>query len=407
MLSHENPTLSRNGTVSFRDEHAATVALRLTGTTLGDRVIFVTSTAVSSDPNQPAAAEQQRIEELARTIYVGNLDDVIADDGLRALFEKFGNILFTRLTTRAGQTARFAFIEFENVQSAQAALSLSGTVYNERVLKVGHARSTIHKPTSGVGAATDSAASVQNSVQAVLERVREAQKRVALKYSGSVNPTPTSATFKDAPADIKLAESTPTFPRSRASSPRDGRRSHRDSDRARDDSHDRHRRSRRRRHPDYNDETRPDADDDDERYSRRRRSGRYSDRDHNGRDDRDRSDGHRESRRRSRSRESSAHHRSSRRSSHRHHHRSRRESRSRTPSVSSRHRRSRRHEEDRDGRERSTTSSRRHRTREASSTGQMSSRRPTVDDLKAEGLVKAQPVDEAVDDKGKLTDSSE
>jgi RNA recognition motif-containing protein len=75
-------------------------------------------------------------------LYVGNLPYNISDDQLGAMFAKFGTpdtatVVMDRGT---GQSKGFGFVEFGNADQAKQALSLDGTEFGGRRLKVNEAR---------------------------------------------------------------------------------------------------------------------------------------------------------------------------------------------------------------------------------------------------------------------------
>ena len=75
-------------------------------------------------------------------LYVGNLPYNISDDQLGAIFAKFGTPDSARVITDrdTGQSKGFGFVEFSNADHAREALSLNGTEFGGRALKVNEAR---------------------------------------------------------------------------------------------------------------------------------------------------------------------------------------------------------------------------------------------------------------------------
>jgi cold-inducible RNA-binding protein len=75
-------------------------------------------------------------------LYVGNLPYNISDDQLQAMFAKFGTPDSARVITDrdTGQSKGFGFVEFSNADQAKQALSLDGTEFGGRSLKVNEAR---------------------------------------------------------------------------------------------------------------------------------------------------------------------------------------------------------------------------------------------------------------------------
>jgi RNA recognition motif-containing protein len=75
-------------------------------------------------------------------LYVGNLPYNISDDQLGAMFAKFGTpdsatVIMDRST---GQSKGFGFVEFSNADQAKQALSLDGSEFGGRKLRVNEAR---------------------------------------------------------------------------------------------------------------------------------------------------------------------------------------------------------------------------------------------------------------------------
>jgi cold-inducible RNA-binding protein len=81
-------------------------------------------------------------EESLMKLYVGNLPYNISDDQLRDMFAKFGTPDSARVITDrdSGQSKGFGFVEFSNDQQAREALSLDGTDFGGRALKVNEAK---------------------------------------------------------------------------------------------------------------------------------------------------------------------------------------------------------------------------------------------------------------------------
>lgn len=75
-------------------------------------------------------------------IYVGNLSYETTQSDLDNLFNEYGAIVETKLITDrdTGRSKGFAFITFEQQQSAQDALALDGTTFQSRNIKVNMAK---------------------------------------------------------------------------------------------------------------------------------------------------------------------------------------------------------------------------------------------------------------------------
>ncbi len=75
-------------------------------------------------------------------VYVGNLSYETTSDDLQALFGQYGKIDELKLITDrdTGRSKGFAFITFENGNTAQNALAQNGQDYQGRKLKVNFAK---------------------------------------------------------------------------------------------------------------------------------------------------------------------------------------------------------------------------------------------------------------------------
>eukprot|EP00457_Paulinella_chromatophora_P009163 gb/GEZN01009219.1/.p1 GENE.gb/GEZN01009219.1/~~gb/GEZN01009219.1/.p1 ORF type:complete len:311 (+),score=40.11 gb/GEZN01009219.1/:393-1325(+) len=94
------------------------------------------------------AATQKRQDEVARTIYVGNVPMATSDTYLREFFQShIGQVLYVKLAGEAfGKPSRFAFVEFETVEAAQRAMSLTGQTIQGNPIKIGKSNNPIFKP---------------------------------------------------------------------------------------------------------------------------------------------------------------------------------------------------------------------------------------------------------------------
>lgn len=72
-------------------------------------------------------------------IYVGNLAYSTTEDGLRQLFEEYGEVTSVKIITDkfTGKPRGFAFVEMTNDQEAQKAIDeLNGKQFEDRTLSV-------------------------------------------------------------------------------------------------------------------------------------------------------------------------------------------------------------------------------------------------------------------------------
>ena len=78
-----------------------------------------------------------------KNIFVGNLDFGATEDGVRSLFEAYGNVQRVSIKTDrdTGRSRGFAFVEMPDAGEAERAIAaLNGTQFGGRALNVNEAR---------------------------------------------------------------------------------------------------------------------------------------------------------------------------------------------------------------------------------------------------------------------------
>ncbi|QKF80699.1 RNA recognition motif domain-containing protein [Halarcobacter ebronensis] len=82
-------------------------------------------------------------------IYVGNLSYRVDDEGLKSLFEKYGEVKSAKVITdrETGRSKGFGFVEMmTDVGGGQAIEELNGSEYEGRSLRVNEAKPKESKP---------------------------------------------------------------------------------------------------------------------------------------------------------------------------------------------------------------------------------------------------------------------
>lgn len=175
--------------------------------------------SVHSQPPLMGNVDPSKIDEIRRTVYVGNLNSqTTTAEQLLEFFKQVGDVKFVRMAGDETQPTRFAFVEFVEQESVARALTFNGVMFGDRPLKVNHSNNAIVKPPE----LTPQAAAKE--LESVMKRVREAQSTIAAAIE---------------PADTKKRSS---------SRSRRGRRS-RSRSRSRSHSRTRRKRSRSRHRP--------------------------------------------------------------------------------------------------------------------------------------------------------------
>ncbi|XP_040434211.1 splicing regulatory glutamine/lysine-rich protein 1-like isoform X3 [Falco naumanni] len=133
-------------------------------------------TALGEIPQPPIIGnvDPSKIDEIRRTVYVGNLNSqTTTADQLLEFFKQVGEVKFVRMAGDETQPTRFAFVEFADQNSVPRALAFNGVMFGDRPLKINHSNNAIVKPPE----MTPQAAAKE--LEEVMKRVREAQSFIS------------------------------------------------------------------------------------------------------------------------------------------------------------------------------------------------------------------------------------
>ncbi|KAM5193220.1 splicing regulatory glutamine/lysine-rich protein 1 isoform 1-T1 [Mantella aurantiaca] len=139
--------------------------------------------ALADLPQQPLMGnvDPTKVDEIRRTIYVGNLNSqTTTAEQLLEFFKQVGDVRFVRMAGDETQPTRFAFVEFSDQNSVTRALTFNGVMFGDRPLKINHSNNAIVKPPE----LTPQAAAKE--LEEVMKRVREAQSLI----SEAIEPDP-------------------------------------------------------------------------------------------------------------------------------------------------------------------------------------------------------------------------
>lgn len=132
----------------------------------------LTALGLPQYPPLPANMDPTKIEEIRRTVYVGNLDSTITAEGLLKFFNQIGEVKYVRMAGDETQPTRFAFVEFTEQTSVANALQYNGVIFGGRPLKINHSNNAIVKPQA------KSSEAAQREIEEAMKRVREAQSLI-------------------------------------------------------------------------------------------------------------------------------------------------------------------------------------------------------------------------------------
>uniref|UniRef100_A0A914CYZ8 RRM domain-containing protein n=1 Tax=Acrobeloides nanus TaxID=290746 RepID=A0A914CYZ8_9BILA len=242
-------------------------------------------------PGLPAETESSKVEEIRRTVYVGNLPKDVDGDELMEFFNtNIGEVMYLRMTAgNDNLPCAYAYIEFTNQSTVPLALQNNGIEFKGRPLRITHSRVAIIKPQ-------------RKTADQALEEVEEAIKRdqasgIDNKRSGSVGRgyspyTGGSPRRRQSPSPRSSRRRSSTRSRSPSPPPRRRNRSRTrsPSPKRRRRSRSRDRDSRRRsRTPDRRSRSRDRDREERRRRSRSRKRSKSRDRDRDRRRDRSKS----------------------------------------------------------------------------------------------------------------------
>ncbi|XP_034565776.1 splicing regulatory glutamine/lysine-rich protein 1 isoform X2 [Notolabrus celidotus] len=160
----------------------------------------------SGQPPLMGNVDPSKIDEIRRTVYVGNLNSqTTTAEQLLEFFKQVGDVKFVRMAGDETQPTRFAFVEFVEQESVARALTFNGVMFGDRPLKVNHSNNAIVKPPE----MTPQAAAKE--LESVMKKVREAQSTIAAAID---------------PADLKKSSSSSQTKRARRSHSKSRSRSH-------------------------------------------------------------------------------------------------------------------------------------------------------------------------------------
>lgn len=99
-----------------------------------------------SPPIITSSVDAMEIDEIRRTIFVRNIEQLITSEQLMAFFSGAGEIKYLRLVNKDGQ--KYAFVEFSAVESVSTAMQYNGVIFGGKSLDVDYAKNPIVKPES-------------------------------------------------------------------------------------------------------------------------------------------------------------------------------------------------------------------------------------------------------------------
>ncbi|XP_066458907.1 splicing regulatory glutamine/lysine-rich protein 1 isoform X3 [Eleutherodactylus coqui] len=135
----------------------------------------ISSLADLQQPPLIGNVDPTKVDEIRRTIYVGNLNSQVSTtaEQLLEFFKQVGDVRFVRMAGDETQPTRFAFVEFSDQNSVNRALNFNGVMFGDRPLKINHSNNAIVKPPE----LTPQAAAKE--LEEVMKRVREAQSLIS------------------------------------------------------------------------------------------------------------------------------------------------------------------------------------------------------------------------------------
>lgn len=140
--------------------------------------------AISGDASSGATHAElvfaQRADEVARTVYVGNLATSVGASTLKDLFSETANVSYVKMAGVSADNVAYAFVEFATVDDAVRARKLDGSLVSGKSIKVGPAANPIVKTLPSATAKVTS--SKEKDRGSAVQRIKEMQERLKNKY---------------------------------------------------------------------------------------------------------------------------------------------------------------------------------------------------------------------------------
>lgn len=125
-------------------------------------------------PHLPGHLDSRRIEEIRRTLVLGNLEASVSADQLLDFFASNNvEIKYLRLCTRDSDTDHYALIELSEQASILPALQLNGRLLAGKPIKMCHSTQSIAKPEAKSNEAA------QKEIEEAMSRVKEAHNLIS------------------------------------------------------------------------------------------------------------------------------------------------------------------------------------------------------------------------------------
>ncbi|KAM3939142.1 splicing regulatory glutamine/lysine-rich protein 1 isoform 2-T2 [Leptodactylus fuscus] len=205
----------------------------------------ISSLADLQQPPLIGNVDPTKVDEIRRTIYVGNLNSqTTTAEQLLEFFKQVGDVRFVRMAGDETQPTRFAFVEFSDQNSVTRALTFNGVMFGDRPLKINHSNNAIVKPPE----LTPQAAAKE--LEEVMKRVREAQSLISEAIEPDIQLCYNGYHRKETGKPVERAQKlSRTQSRSRSKSRSRWKRSRSRHSRSRNRSRSRHKERRRSKSP--------------------------------------------------------------------------------------------------------------------------------------------------------------
>lgn len=186
----------------------------------------LTALGLPQYPHLPINTDPFRIEEIRRTVYIGNLDSTVPPDQVLKFFNDIGEVKYIRMAGDDTQPTRFAFVEYNHQSSIANALQHNGFILGSRALKINHSNNAIVKPPPKI-----------QEVDDISKRLHESSRSISRDYNSRDRHQPSARYDRDRGRERDID-------RYRSDRRRSPRRSHRSRSRSRSKERSSHRSSR-------------------------------------------------------------------------------------------------------------------------------------------------------------------
>ncbi|KAL9652408.1 hypothetical protein ABK040_015993 [Willaertia magna] len=118
-----------------------------------------------------STGDVEKDKEIARTVYIGNIDQRVTPSDLVDLFSICGPISYIKMAGDDKHPCRFAFIEFLEIEAANKAMQMTGELLVDKAIKVNRSRKAIPRPPTKL--LPNEEKKLSNEIQRLVDKIKD------------------------------------------------------------------------------------------------------------------------------------------------------------------------------------------------------------------------------------------